>query len=521
MQELSDDELDNIFRNSMNSTPPFDTEAWNAMEKKLDSEKRRRAFYYRIIGLGSLLLLIGLSVVLRNHLLNTQTTTTATTTNTVQQNNAGVKDNSNVQNNPSVGPNDSAGNSSSQSRKVSSENKVKSSTVLYRSGKGSSGSNNYIARQVAVKKSNTSVKSSKDTASKLEKKESGNSNEDNYVANAASNKPHTPHTAANANDLVNAAPTHEKTNATDSIEIFDLNSRLSASDKGALELQSQDQHIETSSSSIIAQDANTGAASDETGKETISGISSATTAGSNVQRQNNSTAIDQSDTIKKDTVPASNPQAVSASASKDSIAKKQNYKQRWSINLLMNPEYSGTKEFDFYKLGFNVGLLGEYYFSPRFSLVAGAIYAKKIYSADGYDYTPAHNYWPKHAVPATVHATCGIIEIPVNIRYKFVKKQSYALFVSTGLSSYLMLKENYNYQYAVNTPGELTSTQVVNKNRYFFSIYNLSVGIEKYINNNWSVQAEPYIQLPFSGVGEGKIKLISTGMYFSVKYYIR
>ena len=518
MQGLSDDELDNIFRNSMNSTPPFDPEAWNAMEKKLDSEKRRRAFYYRIIGISSLLLLIGLSVVLRNYLLNTRTTTTA---NTVQQNKTAEKDNSNVQNNSSLVPNDGSGDSSTQSPKVSSKNKVKSSTALYRSGKGSSGSNNYFAKQGVVKKSNTSVKSS-NTDAKPEKKESGNSDEDNYVTNATSTENHTPHTAANTNDLVNVVPMDEKNNATGSKGNVDLNSRLSTSDEGALELQNKQEHIVSSSSLAPAQDTNTVAAKSEAGKEISNSISSETIAGSDApkQTQNNAEVIAQSNTIKKDTL-TNKPVAATAIASKDSIAKAQNYRQRWSINLLMNPEYSGTKEFDFYKLGFNVGLLGEYYLSPRFSLVAGAIYAKKIYSADGYDYTPAHNYWPKHAVPTTVHATCGIIEIPVNIRYKFVKKQSYALFVSTGLSSYLMLKENYNYQYAVNTPGELTSTQVVNKNRYFFSIYNLSVGIEKYINNNWSVQAEPYIQLPFSGVGEGKIKLISTGMYFSVKYYIR
>ena len=59
MQELPDNELDNLFRKSLN-TPniPFDEKAWDAMEKKLDSEKVKGTFYWRLSGgIFSLLLL--------------------------------------------------------------------------------------------------------------------------------------------------------------------------------------------------------------------------------------------------------------------------------------------------------------------------------------------------------------------------------------------------------------------------------------------------------------------------------
>jgi|GEM_PF-1959892 hypothetical protein len=203
--------------------------------------------------------------------------------------------------------------------------------------------------------------------------------------------------------------------------------------------------------------------------------------------------------------------------------KKEPYKRGFSISLLLNPEYNSPTDFSFYKPGFNIGFNAEYYILPRLSIVSGMIYGKKLYACDASDYgsSPSYIRYGKAYYPEQVKASCGVIDIPVNIRYKFLNKKSFNLYATTGLSSYIMLKETYIFQYSgkSNRPDE--EEDVVNKNRYLFNIWNVSLGIEKRINDTWSVQAEPYIKLPLNGIGAGDIKLVSTGVYFSLKYYFK
>jgi hypothetical protein len=52
----------------------------------------------------------------------------------------------------------------------------------------------------------------------------------------------------------------------------------------------------------------------------------------------------------------------------------------------------------------------------------------------------------------------------------------------------------------------------------WFSVLNLSVGYERQVSRNFSVQAEPFFKQPLSGVGFGKVKLNTTGIFLSVKY---
>ncbi len=44
----------------------------------------------------------------------------------------------------------------------------------------------------------------------------------------------------------------------------------------------------------------------------------------------------------------------------------------------------------------------------------------------------------------------------------------------------------------------------------------LSAGYQRKINNTFSLMAEPYMKLPLSGVGFGKVKLNSMGIMFTV-----
>ncbi len=45
----------------------------------------------------------------------------------------------------------------------------------------------------------------------------------------------------------------------------------------------------------------------------------------------------------------------------------------------------------------------------------------------------------------------------------------------------------------------------------------LSGGYERHINNIFSVLAEPYVKIPFEGIGFGKVQLYSAGVLLTLK----
>ena len=82
-----------------------------------------------------------------------------------------------------------------------------------------------------------------------------------------------------------------------------------------------------------------------------------------------------------------------------------------------------------------------------------------------------------------------------------------------------MKKESYDYEYSYNYgPTTNKDWEISNQNSHYFSIGNLSVGYERKINKKISFQVEPFIKLPLAGVGYGKVKLLSSGVFLSLKY---
>jgi hypothetical protein len=118
-----------------------------------------------------------------------------------------------------------------------------------------------------------------------------------------------------------------------------------------------------------------------------------------------------------------------------------------------------------------------------------------------------------------VDGYCRMWEFPLVARYNISQGKRNNVFVSTGLSSYYMTKEHYNYSY-YNAFGTLASrtSEYVSNDTHIMSILHLSAGFESRMSKNLSMIIEPYAKLPLGGVGFGNIMLSSFGLNFSVQY---
>lgn len=206
----------------------------------------------------------------------------------------------------------------------------------------------------------------------------------------------------------------------------------------------------------------------------------------------------------------------SITTKKETKRSKNNFAKNFGISLSAGPDISGAQLDNPGRIAINLGLGLSYVIAPAFTLRAGFYADKKIYSVVPDDYK-ATNGTGNYEYLQNIDANCLVYSIPINVNYNFKKIKNHNWFLSTGLSSYLMKRETYKYYYKY--PSGQTNTKnwtIHNQNQNFLSMLNLSGGYQYYFNNRISVMGEPYLNLPLSGVGAGKVRLKSGGILLTV-----
>lgn len=153
-----------------------------------------------------------------------------------------------------------------------------------------------------------------------------------------------------------------------------------------------------------------------------------------------------------------------------------------------------------------------YTFAKRVTVRTGFYVSKKIYAA-----TPEQYHNTTYPYLTGIDADCKIYQIPLSISYSFGQRKKHSWFGSAGLTSLLMKKENYEYNYK-NPSGQTYSyyRNIDNENKHYFSMLSLSAGYQRNLSNRVAVAAEPYVNIPLKGVGYGKVKLKTAGVQVSV-----
>ena len=189
----------------------------------------------------------------------------------------------------------------------------------------------------------------------------------------------------------------------------------------------------------------------------------------------------------------------------------------WSFSLLAGVDKSTVKFKYGSGPGINIGVLAGYYFTNTWSVHTGAIYTQKNYKLAGEDFTAPKGSWISYYKIENVEGYCRMWEVPVLIRYTVNNTAKKSFFLSTGLSSYFMTRENYTYSFYNNGLPTTRAASYQSTDTRILSIAHLSLGFENRISKNLSLQIEPYAKIPLSGVGLGNIKLSSFGINFSVQ----
>ncbi|HUX84749.1 MAG TPA: hypothetical protein VMV20_05915 [Chitinophagaceae bacterium] len=190
---------------------------------------------------------------------------------------------------------------------------------------------------------------------------------------------------------------------------------------------------------------------------------------------------------------------------------------RWQADLLLGPDLTLVTSSLWSNPGMDAGIRMSYHFSEKWQLESALLYSSKIYKALPSEYHPIQPYTGMPDLQQ-INANCRVIDLALDVRYNFKTTLGGTWFAEAGLSSYWMNREAYTFNYKSGGYPTSTSLAISNMDRHPLSILNLSAGYEFRLSRRVSWQVQPFLKLPLSGIGYGRVHLVSTGMLFSINY---
>ncbi|MBX2923687.1 MAG: outer membrane beta-barrel protein [Chitinophagaceae bacterium] len=166
--------------------------------------------------------------------------------------------------------------------------------------------------------------------------------------------------------------------------------------------------------------------------------------------------------------------------------------------------------------GSSIGLLLGYRLNKRLHIEAAAYWEKKVYYTKGAYFDKSRlAYFNNHEI-YNVDGDCHMITVPVNLRYNFVSRKSSDWFVTGGAAAYLMQKEYYDITYEYYGDRRTKGYTYKNAPKSWLSTVNIGVGYQAAMWKSFHVRVEPYLRIPVSGAGTGKLPLTSAGVYVGI-----
>jgi hypothetical protein len=196
---------------------------------------------------------------------------------------------------------------------------------------------------------------------------------------------------------------------------------------------------------------------------------------------------------------------------------------RLSLLLSFSPDFSGTSLSQYSAPGKAFGAMIHYHIRSRWSVSAGIIKNNKQYTGKGEDYQPPAGYWNYYTngkIPNSIYGACDVLEFPLMVQYTIRQNGKNKLLASAGTSSYVMLKESYQYQFDEPNPGARERWDSRSSSRFLLNMVNFAVAYEREVFPGFMIGVEPYVKIPIEEIGWVNLKLFSTGAAVTMRYTI-
>lgn len=189
----------------------------------------------------------------------------------------------------------------------------------------------------------------------------------------------------------------------------------------------------------------------------------------------------------------------------------------WGLGLSAGPDLASVNANGSTSYGLNAGLAFDYRIGKRWVFQASGQYLLKNYIADKQEYVAPSGFWPTHSYPASTEGTCDMLQWSIDLRYNWLARPKWNSFITLGSSSWTIMNEKYEFYYPKYYPGLIKHWESGQNKNYWFSLAQMSVGFEKNLRPGLSLQVNWFGQVPFQGVGTGKVEIYSSGLGFMIR----
>lgn len=212
------------------------------------------------------------------------------------------------------------------------------------------------------------------------------------------------------------------------------------------------------------------------------------------------------------------PTATELVKPKNNVQTKIKRKIPISVAVVAGPDFSSTSSLIGGKTGVSMGAMIAVGLTKKLSVQTGMSFGSKNYTSSAYDYAFSNPNVNK-ANFSGIEAACEVVEIPLRASYNISENQKRSIELNAGLSSYLMIKENYAFKYNKELNRADRITDVANANQHYLSVIELSGTYNiKLKNKKITFGIEPYVKIPIAGIGEGNVPLKSSGVSLKLRY---
>jgi hypothetical protein len=186
----------------------------------------------------------------------------------------------------------------------------------------------------------------------------------------------------------------------------------------------------------------------------------------------------------------------------------------WGIGLSAGPDLASVNANGSTAYGLNAGMALDYRLGKRWVFQGSAQYLLKNYIADQREYVAPPGFWPGKMYPQSTEGTCDMLQWSVDVRYNWLAQAKWKAFLGAGSSSWTILREQYEFYYTKYYPGQVHNWSSGQNKNYWFALGQFNLGVERSLRPGLGLQVNWFAQMPFQGVGNGKVEIYSSGVGF-------
>ena len=188
------------------------------------------------------------------------------------------------------------------------------------------------------------------------------------------------------------------------------------------------------------------------------------------------------------------------------------------LGVTAGPQFNQVNNQGLSRVGWSLGLLAGFQINKKLSLETGVNFTQKQYHTRGeyFNMQELSGSMPPGMKIVSLVGKSYVTEIPLMIKYDVLTSGNSRIFVSGGISSYILTKETNQYKVLLNGSSQKMTGNYSKTSSYYAASANFSMGYENQISNGIRMRIAPYVQIPMTGFGVGALHILSTGVNLGI-----